>query len=128
MIWKRQTAFVMMSTVLVAASMIAVLLIGQATVQSNEAWSTRAWQMSETLRLTAQSCLELTYRSLLLNPIYNGQSLSLGRNLCIIEVLKEANDYQITVTASDGEYYKKIQAGVSINAGDLTVNNWQEAE
>lgn len=126
---KSKSAFVMMGTVIAVAVVVAVLVISQATMSTNDAWSDRAWRSSIVAQALAQSCVELTYRSLLLNPDYSGQSLSVAENLCIIEVLKQVGDsYQVTVTARVGEYYKKIQAGVSVISGVLTVNAWQEAE
>jgi hypothetical protein len=125
---RRVDGFVMLTTVLIMTVVVVLLLVGQLWLQTNEAWSMRAWRMSVALSSLAQDCLHLSYRSIELNNVYSGQSLSLGDNLCIIEALREANDYQITVTASKDEYYKKFQTKASLVAGQLTVSDWQEMD
>ena len=125
---KESRAFVAITTVLVVAIAIWLMLIGQAFVHLNESLLAQSWRAGLATEMTARACLNIAYRAIIVNPGYAGQNLSWSENSCIIEVLASGNDYQIRVRARVGDYYKKIETRASVASGRLTVNNWQEAE
>jgi len=121
-------AFVIITSVLIMAAGIWVVLVGQAGLHLNESLANQSWRKSNELSFVTDGCLDVAYRGLEIDRFYPGQSLSVGGNSCIINVVRNGGNYQIIVTARSGEYYKKIQAGANLNAGSLTVNSWQELE
>lgn len=125
---ERKSGFVIMAAVLVMAAAIWLILLGQAHLHLNESLINRSWQESQSLAFVSDACLEIAYRGLVLDQFYTGQSLSWGSRSCIITIAKELDDYQIKVSALSNDYYKKIEVEASLNAGQLTINSWREAE
>ncbi|MEK7209101.1 MAG: hypothetical protein AAB677_02485 [Patescibacteria group bacterium] len=78
----------------------------------------------------AEGCAEEALRQLRVNPAYLGvpsPGLLLGGSSCIIEVLNlGGNDRQINITATAGEFTKRLTIIITLGSRFLTINSWQE--
>ncbi len=124
----KQSGFVIITTVLIMAAGIWVILIGQAGLHLNETLMMQSWRSTNNLSTVANGCAEIAYRGLILDRFFSGQTLSWGANSCIITIIKSGKNYQIGIVANTGNYQKKVTISAVINADKVNINSWQELE
>jgi hypothetical protein len=116
------------TAVLIISAGVWLILIGQAALHLNQSFMADSHNRGEALVMIAQGCLELAWRAIELNPNYGGENLSVQGHSCIINVIKNGTNYQLTVTAQSDRYYKKILAGANLINGSLAVDYWRQSE
>jgi hypothetical protein len=124
----QRQGLVALASVLIISAGVWLILAGQAALHVNQAFLSDSYTKGESVFLLAQGCLDLSWRSILLNPEYKGQNLSQLDQSCIIKVVKTQDYYQVDVEAQHGNYYKKIMAAASLVDGKLFLDYWRQAE
>ncbi|MFH1451451.1 MAG: hypothetical protein ABIF89_02475 [bacterium] len=80
----------------------------------------------------ADGCLEEALYRIRLDQNYGLSegdiSLTLFDGSCIIRITGNGDNRTISVLATIGQYYKKIETDIVISEGFININSWQEKE
>lgn len=96
----------------------AVVLLGNNSTTSTVEQGTTAYY-------AAESGIESALVTLLRNPAYTGETMSVGNATVIIQVT-QGNPIVITATGTYANTLRKIQAKVVYNNNTLSVMSWKE--
>lgn len=74
----------------------------------------------------AESGAENALMSLLRNPGYGGETLTVGSGVATITVTGVGNTYTITSTGRVGSFVRTLRIIAVFNGGVMSINSWQE--
>jgi Flp pilus assembly pilin Flp len=84
-------------------------------------------QVGEDALLSAESCVEEAFVRLSRDTSYSGGSLDVGNARCTITVTgTPCGTCTISAQATQAEFTRTVQVGVSISGGTLDITSWQE--
>ncbi|HMB26384.1 MAG TPA: hypothetical protein VKP03_03125 [Patescibacteria group bacterium] len=76
----------------------------------------------------ADACMEEALIKLRFDSSYSGENLNIDDGSCIIGVTGSGSDRTVISESSIDNYYKKIQAQITISGDDIIIDSWQEVE
>lgn len=121
------------------AALVAVVIIGAASLliaknisilSQDELEIAYILDRGEAALNIAEGCVEETIRRFELNPDYSASdfNLELGGGECLINTTTDGNGRLIVITAHSADFYKKINADISLDGGGVILNSWTESD
>lgn len=112
-------------TVLIFVIVAITLTTGAIALTITNSQTASSFDRGNQAYYVAESGAENGVISVLRNPSYTGETLSMGSDSSVISV-SGTNPYTITSVGRSGGFVRKIQVTVSYTDGVLTVLSWKE--
>ncbi len=125
---KNQKAFAALLTIIIIGAAALVIGLTATILGLGDLEMAYDSQQGEETFSIADSCIEEALRRIRLDSAYTGDTLSLGDGSCIIGVTGTDPNRTVSVTSTMGNYYKKLQVGITITGYSITIDSWQEVE
>lgn len=124
---KEETGLVALIIVIIICTAALIMAFSASLLGLGGLEASYTYQQGSEAQALADGCAEEALYRLKLDSSYDGGNLVLDNGSCIIEVVDPVGpvDRQITVTATTGQYYKKVQLAVSLSGG-VDVLSWSD--
>lgn len=121
-----QKGFIAITSVIIIASVVLAISLSATYLSIGEGQSALSLTEGEHTLNQVESCVEEALFKIRQSPTYAGGTLNHPDGFsCLINVVRVANNYTVTVTNLNSDYTRSIEVAAN-RTGQLSITSWKE--